>query len=287
MSQAVLLRDDSKLGVAISPDAETLKLSALENAALVGKVTNAAEQEVAVAAQKELRRVLKLCEDARVECKAPVLDYSRRIDDTAKRFKAELDEEESRIVELIADFQALEAARVRAAEALKRLEEERLERERQAELRRVQEEAEAKQRELQKQQDELAAKARAAKNAEQAAEAEKQRLELERQKALAAAESHAELDKINERHCDQMAALPTASAARADGQIVKTDWQIAVTDIWALARSHPMAVKIEPRMKEIRELLDLGVKVAGVTASKVQKPSVRVESRQERKTIEV
>lgn len=273
---SVIVRSDSALSVAISGDAVALKTSALETAALVGRVTTPDEQKTAVAAQIELRRVLKLCEDSRKEVKEPVLDYGRKIDTIAKQFAEELREEELRIVQLVADFQALEQAKVRAAEAAKRLEEERLERERQAELQRIRDEEAAKQRKLDEEAARIAREAAAAKSAKAKAEAEVQRLELERQRSLAAAESHAQLDAANERHCEQVAALPTVTAARAEGQIVKFDWEIVCNDLWALARSHPLCVKLEPRLNEIKALLDAGVKVNGVTAKKVPKSSVRL-----------
>jgi hypothetical protein len=48
-----------------------------------------------------------------------------------------------------------------------------------------------------------------------------------------------------------------------------------VSDIWTLARAHPGCVEIKPRLFEIRQLLDAGAKVAGVTANKITKVSVR------------
>ena len=282
---ALIVRNDATLGVSISPDAEAMKVSALSGAALVGRVSSASEQELAVNAQRELRRVLKFCEDSRVEIKAPVIDYGKRIDAAAKQFRADLEEEESRIVQLIADFQALEAARVRAAEAAKRLEEERIEHERQSEIRRIAEEEAAAKRKLDAEAEAAAAKLREAKNEEERIQAALATAEIERQKALAQAESHAKLDAINERFCEQSAQLPTATAARAEGQVVKFDWEITVKDIWALARSHPMCVKIEPRLNEIKALLESGARVAGVEAKKVPKSSVRIGL--DRKVIEV
>ncbi len=285
MSNSILVRSDATLGVSISPDAITLKESALATAALVGKVTNATEQDRAVEAQKELRRCLKLCEDSRKAVKEPVLAYGRAIDDTAKRFAEELREEETRIVTMVADFQALEAAKVRAAEAAKRLEEEKLERERQEALRRVAEQDAEIKRKLDARELEAARAQREAASSQERHAAASLALEIERQRKLAEAENHARLDAINDEHCRQVAALPTVEAARAEGQVVKFDWDIVCTDVWALARAHPMCVKIEPRLNEIRSLLDQGLKVAGVTARKVAKSSVRLAP--ERKAIEV
>jgi hypothetical protein len=221
---AILIRDDAQLGVTLHPDAETLKVRALETAALVGRVTDATEQETAVNAQRELRRVLKLCEDARKEIKEPVLTYGRKIDSLAKEFSEELRDEELRIAKLTADFQAVEAQRLRAAEALRL--------------------------------------------------ADLERLERERQEQLAGAKTVEEIDAVNDAHCRAVSDVPVPVAARAEGQTVRWDWEIVVTDIWSLARSHPMCVKIEPRLLEIKSLLESGVKVAGITARKTPRSGV-------------
>lgn len=116
MNQAVIIRDDAQMAVSFSEEAQRLKEQALVVGALVGRVTNATEQMAAVTAQTELQRILKLAEDARKACKAPVLEYGKRIDNAAKAFIAELEEEMLRIAKLVGDFQALELARARAAE---------------------------------------------------------------------------------------------------------------------------------------------------------------------------
>jgi hypothetical protein len=57
---------------------------------------------------------------------------------------------------------------------------------------------------------------------------------------------------------------------------VREDWEITVNDLHALYRAHPFAVKLEPRLSELRQLLDAGIKVAGVTAKKITKVGVRL-----------
>lgn len=51
-----------------------------------------------------------------------------------------------------------------------------------------------------------------------------------------------------------------------------------MTDVWLLAKSHPGCVKIEPRISEIKSLLNNGVKVAGVNAVRIQKSGVRLKA---------
>lgn len=223
---ALIERDDSRFIVRFLPEADAMKTSALELAALIGKVKDAYDQEAAVNAQKEIKRVLKLAEDSRKAIKEPVLDYGRRIDDTAKAFIAELRTEEMRIAKLIGDFQALELAKQRAAEAAQRRELEEIERRKQAEL--------------------------------------------------SKAESHEQLETIQARYSEEAAAVPSRTPVKAASQIVKEEWEIEITDAWLLARAHPACVDIQPRIREIKALLDAGVKVAGICAKKVVKSTVRL-----------
>ncbi len=81
-------------------------------------------------------------------------------------------------------------------------------------------------------------------------------------------------DQHLERANQEIAALPVAAPIRAEGQRVREEWNVTVTDIWMLARVHPGCVKIEPRLSEIKELLDAGVKVAGILAKKEIKAGV-------------
>lgn len=231
---ALIVRDDAKLSVAFTEAAVAMRDEALAVAALVGKVTNAEEQESAVKAQSEMQRIRSLAEKARKACKEPVLEYGRTIDATAKSFITELDAEMLRVSKLVGDFQALEQMKLRAAE--------------------------------------------------QARNEELQRIERDRAAALAKAASHEAADAINEHFTNQASALPVKEPTRAEGQIVRQDWDISVTDIWTLARAHPSCVKIEPRISEIKELLKLGVKVQGVKAEVITKSSVRLT---ERRAIEV
>lgn len=228
-TKALIRRDDARLTVDFTEAALALKASALETAALIGRVSNADEQHAAVASQTEIANLLNLAEKARKTCKEPVLEYGRRIDGAAKDFCAELKEEQVRLATLVGDYQTMELARVRAAE-----------------------------------------------------QAEKERLlALEREKAreMQQAQSHEQMEAIQERFNERAAAEAPAepiTPTRAPGQRVSEEWEITVTDIWLLAKAHPMCVKVEPRLVEIKTLLNAGVKVSGVRAEKVVKASVRV-----------
>lgn len=136
MSEALTLltRDDSKLSVAFTPDAQEMKDGALAISGLVARVSNADENAQAVAAQTALKRVLKLVEDSRKAVKEPVLDYGRKIDGAAKDFITELKVEEIRLARLVGDFQQLELAKARAAEAARLKDLAEIERRKQEEL---------------------------------------------------------------------------------------------------------------------------------------------------------
>ena len=117
--QALIQRNDAALTVSYTAEAIALKDSALALSGVVGKVTNADENQAAVSAQSEIHKVRTLAEKARKAAKEPVLEYGKRIDAAAKSFVAELDEEMLRVSKLIGDFQALEQQKARAAEQLR------------------------------------------------------------------------------------------------------------------------------------------------------------------------
>ena len=260
-TETLIVRDDARLSITFTEQAVALREAALEKAALVGKVSNADEQQAAVDAQVEIARVLKLVETARKTTKAPVLDFGAQIDRAAREFvEADLKPEANRLAQLIGDFQAVEAARVRAAEAAKRLEEERIAREaREAEQQALRLKAEAD------------ARIAAAKN-------EAERIELQRLAAIQEAQTHADLDRIEAERAAQVKALDqeAIAPAKAAGQAVRSDWEVEVYDVHALYRSHPNCVKLEPLVGEIKSLLNAGVDVKGVRGKRVLKSEVRL-----------
>ncbi len=229
MSEALIQRNDATLSVSYTPAAIALRDSALEKSGIVGKVTTPEENATAVEAQVELQSVKSIAEKARKAAKEPVLEYGRKIDQAAKDFIAEIDAEGMRVARLVGDYQALEAAKVRAAE--------------------------------------------------QARNAELQRIEREKAEAIAKAKTHEQVDAIAEHFADKAAQQTTVAPAapiRADGQVVKTDWEITITNPYDLAKFHPGCVNISPRLADIKQLLNEGVTVRGITATKVTRAGVRL-----------
>lgn len=234
---ALMLRNKANDSIVWVANAQQLKDAALEVAAIIGKVTNAEEQQAAVDAQKAIAVMLKHVEASRKKVKEPVLQLAKNIDTAASTFIKELTEEDFRIGRMVSDFQALELAKVRAAQAA---ENERL-----------------------------------------------TQLERDRQKQLAEVKSHEEADSINADFDDraQQQALPPVSIARAEGQIVKEEYEFEITDVWALAKAHPACVNPpEPKRREIRAMLDAGIKLVGVKSWKAVKAGV---STREKKAIDV
>ncbi len=106
-----------------------------------------------------------------------------------------------------------------------------------------------------------------------AQQAENERLtiiERERAAELAKTKTLEEMDRVQERFelRVRQEAPPPVAPVRAEGQRVTSDWDVHVNDPWLLARAHPTCVNIEPRKSEIKALLNAGVKVAGVTATR-------------------
>jgi hypothetical protein len=134
MSTALIVRDDTKLTCFFTEEAHAERQRALEAAALVGKVTDAHENDEAVKTQTGLATVARQVEQARKAAKEPVLNFGRQIDATAAEFVKEVKGEEMRVARLIGDFQTLQLAKQRAAEQAERDRLSALERERLAAL---------------------------------------------------------------------------------------------------------------------------------------------------------
>lgn len=278
MSTALIQADNGSFSVQMTQEAENLKLDALLAGSFIERVTDHEENIAAVNAQMFIREALSNIEAARTAAKAPVLEYGRAIDSAAKAFVADLVAEKSRIDKLVADFAQLEIARARAAENARILEAQKIERERQAELARVQAEALATAKRLSEEARRAALDAQNAATAKEMAEAVILQREAERQAELAKATSLDLMDAVNaafeEKSRELQEDAKRDAPAKVEGQRVSMDWEIVVTDVWMLAKHHSMCVKIEPRLSEIKELLKSGVKVHGVTAKEIVKATV-------------
>lgn len=150
---SLLIRDDAALSVFVPAASVGMKLEALASAALVVSVANEIQQQFAVDALKEVASLLQATEACRKQIKGPIIDFGRLIDDAAKDYSGALQAEKLRLQKLIADYQALVAARAKAEEAERNEQLSKLEKEREAaianatsleEIQRVKEESEQK-----------------------------------------------------------------------------------------------------------------------------------------------
>lgn len=107
-------------------------------------------------------------------------------------------------------------------------------------------------------------------------DAQLRELELAKAKEIVAAPTVAAQEEIRERYSELAKdTAPTIAPVRATGQVVKTDWEITITDIHLLARGYPSCVTITPKLTEIKSLLTAGVDVKGITATKITTSDVR------------
>ena len=232
MTAALITRDDSRLSVSWTAEAQRLKDEALVLSSVIGRVTNVDEQAEAVAAQRALKAVLNDCEKARVACKDPVLHFGRVIDATAKKFCEDLHAEMERISAAVRDFVNVQEQQRRAAEAL-----------------RLKELAD---------------------------------IERRKQEELAKAQTVEQIDAVQEKFNEEakVAQVPL-QVVRAEGQVVREDWEVNVVDIWALAKADPECITITPRLSTIKQRLNAGVRLPGVEAVRVKSSTVRVAGQRE------
>jgi len=282
----------------IAPAALQLRDAALAGAALIGKVENAAQNEAAVKSHVELKRIVSSFEKARKVLKEPLLEAGRQLDRCVAKEIADVEKEIGRIATLSASFQLAEQNRIREEQELQRRELERIDREKQAEIarvareaaeaeRKIRETAESKAREEREAAEKLA---REATNKKQREAAELARIEAEKRAALAkaeaeriaienAAKSAAEMQRIQEAaDAAKMAEGKPIESTRTFGQVVKTDWEITVTNPYELAKFHPDCVKIEPLLTPIKQALNMGIAVKGIRAEKKITSGVRLST---------
>lgn len=249
--------------LSVTPEFLARREDAIASAALIARVSSPDENNHAVEVQKSLMSLVREVEAARKKLKEPVLDLGRRIDSAAKEAVEPITAAELPLRNLISDFADSERKRAQAEaariEAERRQAEEAALQARLAEEKRVREEAEAR--------------LRAAKDA-----ADRARVEEEAKAAIERARAEQERAQ---RLADERAAMDRQvhAPAVAQGQSVRTEWQVDIVDIWALARAHPACVTITPRMSEIKGLLDAGAKVVGVSAKRVTIAGVRTAGR--------
>ena len=145
MNEAIIhLSKLDDVEIAIEQSALTQRTEALDMASSVVQVAGETDQMLAVGAQAQIKRLLKLVESSRQSVKAPVLQLGRTIDAKASEFTGPLEAEDRRIGKLVSTYQAeqrrlAEEAERKRLEAIRQAEQERLRLEREAEQKRQQE----------------------------------------------------------------------------------------------------------------------------------------------------
>lgn len=109
-----------------------------------------------------------------------------------------------------------------------------------------------------------------------AANSELAEIEQRRHAALANAETDEERDAIAARFDEEARCVQLPKANKPEGQQIKADFDVQIQDIHELYRFHPNCVKMEPRVSEIKAILNGGGTVKGVVAKPIIKASARV-----------
>lgn len=97
------------------------------------------------------------------------------------------------------------------------------------------------------------------------------RLEREEAEKLACASTIEEQDEIRDEYSARRQHVHVDPSPKAKGESVVNDWEISVTDIHALYRSHPNCVSLKPMLREIKMLVAGGTIPKGVTAKQVSR----------------
>ncbi len=114
---ALITIDRSTLTVGFTKDVQTQKLAALMAAGDIEEVKDAEQQSKAVAVQQTLAEFRRMVEEQRKTLKAPFTAFGKSFDESVAKFVEKIIAEEERIASLNGEFQQLEIAKQKAAEA--------------------------------------------------------------------------------------------------------------------------------------------------------------------------
>jgi hypothetical protein len=241
----------------VRSEALQMRDNALEQAALIGKVENAEQNNSCVSARKSIKSLLSLFESERKTLKEPILEAGRQLDRVIATECEDLKREDGRLENLEKEFIRAEQRRVAEEQELQRRELARIEAEKQAALDRLARE--------QREREEAAAKLAAeATNKKQRAEADAARLEAE----AAAKRTQAQAQLVTDL-ADRASYVESKPVERtqARGQAVRKVWVIDQINDHALYRARPDLVRsIAWDLTALKQALSDGQKLPGVTA---------------------
>lgn len=114
------------------------------------------------------------------------------------------------------------------------------------------------------------------------------RLDREMNEKIACAETQERMDAVREEYSEKrrLIAMPIPETPRAKGQSAATNWEIAIVDVHELYRCHANCVDLKPRPGEIKALLNSGVHVRGIEATRSTKAAVRTRVPNQKPAIE-
>jgi hypothetical protein len=204
--------------LSVDGEAEERRNDLIQASQVSIQVTNAAEQGVAVTNAREIRTYIKAVEDTRLELARPLIDAQKLLKSLADDHVDPLKDEIARVERLVTQYQRAEADRV--------------ERERQAQIR-AYEEAEAK---------------RVA--AEEAAQKAAEKVNTQGQLDRAIVKEQAAQEAAQAVQAVLSAPVPTVNKAKGASLRKVLKWE--VTDIYALVKARPDLCKIEAKGSAIQ-----------------------------------
>lgn len=244
--------------IAITEAGEKIKKELVLQSSIIQRVESDAMRDAAIDIAGQIKAHIDQVEKTRKEIKEPFFRTGQDIDAAAKKHVDELKSECARLNEMSGGY---ESNRRRAAEQA--------ERQRQQEEKRLLDEAAAKQRESERLAEESrkAAEAKAAAGKEPTAEervkALKDQLRLEEEQEANAAEfRRLEQARVDAR-AKQLEAAPTGGSLREE-------LDIEVTDIHALYKAQPMAVKLTIDLAFVKGMIKRGVEYPGIIVTRRQ-----------------
>lgn len=220
---------------------EIVPLAHQKRDALVGKakditaIDDSLDYESAVECLREIKALKSDVEKSRTQVKAPVLDVGRTIDAKAKEFIAPIDPEEKRITGLVLDHER-KLREIREAE----------ERKRQEELRKIEQ-----------------ARLEAERQARAKAEAEAAAALNEQERKAAAARAEAEQKRLAEQTAQASKQVTLAFApqeSRPQGVKAKQEWTFEVTDVAKLYQARPELVELTVKTLATKNAVNAGLR---------------------------
>jgi hypothetical protein len=271
MNSLILLNAGS-IAVSITPEAIAHRDEVLSKLTAITAITSQQELDSAVLALQSAAAITRGAESDRQEVKAPILKVGRLIDSTAGEYVAPLTVKNGsvgRVTKLVGVFTAeqkrlaAEAGAERLAE-LQRIENERLE-------------AEKKERErlaqIEREKHATIQATRDAENREQFEAAKKKCAELERQQSEVARQS--QVFQQNQSVARFQAMSAPVTFIKPSGLSLSDKWKFEVLDIKALAAAREDLVTITPKTAEINRAIAGGKQISGLRIWKDTQSTIR------------